>query len=200
MTQPIQKLTISGFSTALFSTWYFIDELSLLFDCGDGVCAGLLQKFRKIKHVFLPHADRDHVTGLLQFSQLNSRPGLKICYPRDSGTFPALQEFTAKFDPHVSGAEWKAVLQTSARVFVVPSFSRNTAHLQSAAIPSQQHSRLEVDLMLQIPNAMKSISFPLNFVKNHVCQVGCINFHAVPFLVENTFLTSTSIGSLLYFD
>ena len=60
----------------------------------------------------------------------------------------------------------KAVLQTSARVFVVPSFSRNTAHLQSAAIPSQQHSRLELALTLQISNATKSISFPLNFVKN----------------------------------
>lgn len=106
MPQPIQKLTISGFSTALFSTWYFIDELSLLFDCGDGVCAGLLQKSRKVKHVFISHADRDHVAGLLQFSQLNSRPGLKIYFPRDSGTFPALQVFTEKFDPHVSGAEW----------------------------------------------------------------------------------------------
>ena len=56
--------------------------------------------------------------------------------------------------------------QTSARVFVVPSFSRNTAHLQSAAIPSQQHSRLELALTLQISNATKFISFPLNFVKN----------------------------------
>ena len=106
MSQPLQKLTITGFSTALFSTWYFIDELSLLFDCGDGVCAGLLQKSRKVKHVFISHADRDHVAGLLQFSQLNSRPGLKIYYPRDSGTFSALKEFTAEFDPHVSGAEW----------------------------------------------------------------------------------------------
>ena len=106
MSPSLQKLTITGFSTALFSTWYFIDELSLLFDCGDGTCAGLLQKARKVKHVFISHADRDHVAGLLQFSQLNSRPGLKIYYPRDSGSFPALQEFAAKFDPHVSGAEW----------------------------------------------------------------------------------------------
>ena len=110
MSQPLQKLTISGFSTALFSTWYFVDELSLLFDCGDGTCSGLLQKSRKVKHVFISHADRDHVAGLLQFSQLNSRPGLKIYYPKDAGTFPALEEFTAKFDPHVSGAEWIPVI------------------------------------------------------------------------------------------
>ena len=106
MSESLQKLTITGFSTALFSTWYFIDELSLLFDCGDGACAGLLQKSRKVKHVFISHADRDHVAGLLQFSQLNSRPGLKIYYPRDSGSFPALESFTEKFDPQVSGADW----------------------------------------------------------------------------------------------
>ena len=47
------KLTITGFSTALFSTWYFIEELGLLFDCGDGASAGLLQKTRKIKHIFV---------------------------------------------------------------------------------------------------------------------------------------------------
>lgn len=102
----LNQLTITGYSTALFSTWYFIDELSLLFDCGDGVCAGLLQKSRKIKHVFISHADRDHLAGLVQFSQLNSRPGLKIYYPSSSGSFSALEEFTAKFDPQVSGAEW----------------------------------------------------------------------------------------------
>lgn len=110
MTQSMQKLTITGFSTALFSSWYFVDEMSLLFDCGDGACAGLLQKSRKVKHVFISHSDRDHVAGLLQFSQLNSRPGLKIYYPRDSGSFPALESFTAKFDPQVSGAEWIPVV------------------------------------------------------------------------------------------
>lgn len=102
----LNHLTITGYSTALFATWYFIDELAVLFDCGDGVCAGLLQKSRKIRHVFISHADRDHVAGLLQFNQLNSRPGLKIYYPKDCGTFPALKEFTAKFDPQVSGTDW----------------------------------------------------------------------------------------------
>ena len=55
--------TISGYSTALFATWYFIDELDLLFDAGDGVVAGLTQKSGKIKHIFISHADRDHLTA-----------------------------------------------------------------------------------------------------------------------------------------
>ena len=70
-----RDLTITGYSTAMFSTWYFCDEMGILFDCGDGVCSGLVQKARKIKHVFISHADRDHLAGVLQFNQLNGRPG-----------------------------------------------------------------------------------------------------------------------------
>jgi ribonuclease Z len=98
--------TITGYSTAMFSTWYFVSECGILFDCGDGVSAGLLQKARKVKHVFLSHADRDHVAGLLQFNQLNARRGLKIYYPRDCGSFSAIADFSAKFDPQVSGTQW----------------------------------------------------------------------------------------------
>jgi ribonuclease Z len=102
--------TITGYSTALFSTWYFIEELRLLFDAGDGLMASLLQKSRKIEHVFISHADRDHVTGLLQFNQLNARPGFPVIYyPKDSGSFPALQEFSSKFDPHVAGTSWNPI-------------------------------------------------------------------------------------------
>lgn len=105
MTQPT-VLTITGYSTALFSTWYFLEEAGLLFDCGDGVVGGLLQKAARVKHVFITHPDRDHLGGLLQFNQLNSRPGLRIYYPRDSRSFPFLAEFLIRFDPQVAGTEW----------------------------------------------------------------------------------------------
>lgn len=104
------KINLSSFSTALFSTWHFIDEWDLLFDAGDGLTAILGSKTRKIRHVFLSHADRDHVTGLLQFMQLNGRPqGLQVYYPKDCGTFPALQEFSRRFDPHILQADWKGI-------------------------------------------------------------------------------------------
>ncbi|SEW24470.1 MBL fold metallo-hydrolase [Chitinophaga arvensicola] len=104
------KLTISGYSTALFSTWYFLEELGILMDAGDGLTAALLQKSRKISHVFISHADRDHLTGLLQLNQLNAREGLPvICYPRDSKSFPAMEEFSKRFDPHIRGTQWQAV-------------------------------------------------------------------------------------------
>lgn len=104
------NLTITGYSTALFATWFFVDELALLFDAGDGVASGLTQKARKVKNVFISHADRDHLTGLLAFNQLNARPGApNIHYPRDCGSFPALESFSKQFDPHVSGTVWTPV-------------------------------------------------------------------------------------------
>lgn len=109
----MQQLTITGYSTALFATWYFIEELGILFDAGDGVTAGLLQKSGKVKSVFISHADRDHITGLLQFNQLNARDGGPVIYyPADSGSFPAMQAFTNRFDPHVHGTQWQPVSST----------------------------------------------------------------------------------------
>lgn len=114
-------LNISGYSTALFSTWYFIEELGLLLDAGDGLTATLLQKARKVEHVFISHADRDHLTGLLQFNQLNAREGFpKIYYPFHCGSFPALEEFTKRFDPHVKGTVWngrKRIYSNQAKCF-----------------------------------------------------------------------------------
>ena len=105
------NLNITAYSTALFSTWINIEELGILFDAGDGVTSGLLQKSRKIKHVFISHADRDHLTGLLQLNQLNARKGFpKIYYPADCGTFPALKAFQLKFDPNIKGAIWNKLI------------------------------------------------------------------------------------------
>ena len=74
------------------------------------MCIRDRQKSRKIKHVFITHPDRDHLTGLPQFIQLNSRNGLPIIhYPKDSGSFPAMRGFLEKFDPHVVASQWKGI-------------------------------------------------------------------------------------------
>ena len=120
------NLTITGYSTALFSTWYFVEELGILFDAGEGLTAALLQKSRKISHVFISHADRDHLTGLLQFNQLNARKGFPIIhFPKHSGSFPALEQFSKKFDPHVSATIWNPVSEETPiwirdNIFVAP--------------------------------------------------------------------------------
>lgn len=103
-------MKITGYSTALFSTWIFIEDYALLFDAGEGLTSSLLQKSRKIKNVFISHADRDHLTGLLQFNQLNAREGYPIIhYPADCSSFPYLEDFFKKFDPHVKGTIWKPI-------------------------------------------------------------------------------------------
>jgi ribonuclease Z len=100
-------LTINCFSTALFSTFYLIDELGLLFDAGDGVSALLGHKSRKARYVFLSHADRDHISGLLQLVQLNGcADAPQVFYPSGSGSFPPLEEFSKAFDPLVQRPTW----------------------------------------------------------------------------------------------
>lgn len=105
------KLTITGSSTARYSTWFYVGELRLLFDAGDGVSSALIGRSGRIRHVFLSHADRDHLGGLLQFYQLNAKPGGPVIhYPRDCGSFPALQDFLARFDPGIGPAEWQPIV------------------------------------------------------------------------------------------
>jgi ribonuclease Z len=96
----------------MFSTWILVEDWGLLFDAGDGVVSSLLQTSRKAKTIAISHADRDHVTGLLQLNLLNAQAGIeRLLYPADSGSFPALREFMAKFDPHTSEAfDWIPVV------------------------------------------------------------------------------------------
>ncbi|MEO0460618.1 MAG: MBL fold metallo-hydrolase [Myxococcota bacterium] len=107
----MDTIRITGFSTALYSTWFFIEPYKLLLDCGDGACALLGQKSGKVRTIALTHADRDHLTGLGQFNQLNAAGGkLRIVYPESCGSFPALQTFFDRFDPHVAGgARWETI-------------------------------------------------------------------------------------------
>lgn len=102
------KLTITGYSTALFSTWYLIEELGILFDAGDGLVSGLHQKIGKIKHAFISHADRDHLSALHRLNPLNDK--VQIYYPKDAGSFPALEEFSKKFDPDKVRNDWQPVI------------------------------------------------------------------------------------------
>lgn len=144
------ELKLTGYSTALYSSWFFIEECGVLLDAGDGVSAGLLQKSGKVKHIFITHPDRDHLTGLLQFNQLNAKPGRPcIYYPKDSGSFPALQEFTARFDPHIKGAVWNPI-DGNERIEL-------NNELQVISIRNE-HVQAPID-------CIKSVSYKLNKVK-----------------------------------
>ena len=148
------NLTITGYSTALFSTWYFVEELGLLFDCGDGLTSSILQKSRKIEHAFITHADRDHLTGLLQFLQLNSRPGFPLIhYPKDCGSFPALTDFTSKFDQNTIQAQWIPIVdgtKTWIRKDVyVEAIRNNHVHCEASLQKSLGYKVVQVKLKLK---------------------------------------------------
>jgi len=176
----LQSFSITGYSTALFSTWFFIEELGLLFDAGDGLTSALLQKSRKIKHAFISHADRDHVTGLLQFHQLNAREGFPIIYyPADSGSFPALDAFTAKFDPHVTGTIWKPIRPNESftiKAYFKVSTIRNN-HIQAPEEQSKslsflvlsEKNKLKPQFRNKTGQELKEIS--LQYGKDHITEV-----------------------------
>lgn len=107
----VMKLTITGASTALFSTWYLIEELNLLFDAGDGVIFNLLQRSRKAKHIFISHADRDHLSSLIALRQMHACPDgfPKIYYPKDARSFEYLKGFSERFAPHAPATPWFGV-------------------------------------------------------------------------------------------
>jgi len=95
----MDRLTITGYSTALFSTWLFVEEMRLLFDAGDGVMSGLMHKSGKVRHVAMSHADRDHVYGLMQVNHHCAHRGLEgLFYPREAGFFKGMREACYKFD------------------------------------------------------------------------------------------------------
>ena len=102
------KLTITGYSTALFSTWYLIEELGILFDAGDGLVSELNQKMGKIKYAFISHSDRDHLSALHRLNPLNDK--VQIYYPKDAGSFPALEAFSKKFDPDKQRKDWLPIV------------------------------------------------------------------------------------------
>jgi ribonuclease Z len=136
------SFTLHGYSTALFSTWYFLEEIGVLFDCGDGCAAHLLQKSRKVKHIFISHPDRDHLGGLLQLNQLNARTDYPIVYyPSDSSSFPKLHEFSVKFDPQVTFPEWKAI-EDGSEIEVHPDYLVKAIRNEHISVPVGIHKSL----------------------------------------------------------
>jgi len=152
------KLTIHGYSTALFATWYFIEELGLLFDAGDGLTSGLLGKTGKIRHVFVSHADRDHLGGLLQYNQLFANRNPNIYYPKDANSFKFLSQFTKKFDPHTAGTKWMPLNNKEAV---------NIKNNYTVQCFENKH--------INVPNKLKSLSYKVIETKNKLKE----EFHSL---------------------
>lgn len=101
------KLTLTGSSTALFSTWYFLEEYGILFDAGDGVVSALNQKLGRLKHAFISHEHRDHLSALYRLNPLNEN--IQIYYPKDAESFEQLEAFSTQFDADKKLNKWTAI-------------------------------------------------------------------------------------------
>jgi len=66
---------ISGFSKAMYSTWFYFRSSRNLFDAGEGVSAALANYVFGIEKVFITHSHYDHIGGLPGFilSRKNAR-------------------------------------------------------------------------------------------------------------------------------
>jgi ribonuclease Z len=137
-------MKIIASSAALISSWFFLEDIGVCFDAGDGLCSGLGLKSRKIKHLFVSHADRDHLAGLLQFNALNGAASPVIYYPSDCGSFPALRDFCAAFDHHAGQSSWRAIGEGD-----------------EIAVGANLYVRALRSDHVQIPGKQKSLSFVL---------------------------------------
>lgn len=151
-------MKLTGYSTARFATWYYLDTLKLLFDAGDGVAASLASKCQRVQHVFLSHADRDHIAGLLQFNQLGARPDrpLTYYYPKDSGSFPALQEFIERFDPGLARATWVPV-EAGQRIQIASSYAVDVGENDHLTVANPNNAGLTKSLDFRVVESRRRL-------------------------------------------
>jgi ribonuclease Z len=99
---------LSGFSQALYSSWFWYAPARLLVDCGEGCATRLGSKCCTVEKVLLTHGHIDHIAGLpgLLWARAAGLSGqetpLEIWYPRGDefvGDMRAFLEKTARRVP-----------------------------------------------------------------------------------------------------
>ncbi len=109
---PLQD-QLRGFSRALFSTWLYHRRFNILFDAGEGVATGLLNRVFGIRRVFLSHGHADHIAGLV--NPINIRnlgagdqtASLQIYFPRDNKLIEFITDYLTRTQKDLSfKLEW----------------------------------------------------------------------------------------------
>ena len=101
------ELNISIFSKALYSSWCYVPQHKILFDCGEGAATAIGNSLANIERIFIGHNHGDHTLGLPSIVGCrNSGRGisrnkdtqdhnksLTIYYPKDNTHLNALFDF-----------------------------------------------------------------------------------------------------------
>ena len=101
------ELNISIFSKALYSSWCYVPQHKILFDCGEGAATAIGNSLANIERIFIGHNHGDHTLGLPSIvgcrnsgrgisrnkeTQDHNKP-LTIYYPKDNTHINALFDF-----------------------------------------------------------------------------------------------------------
>ncbi|MBI2194727.1 MAG: MBL fold metallo-hydrolase [Planctomycetes bacterium] len=99
---------LTGFSKAMYSTWFYYRPARILLDSGEGVSTSMDNYSFGVEQVFLSHGHYDHIGGLpgLVHARNSARgdkeKGMKVIYPEGDALVRALRAYIERMSPHLS--------------------------------------------------------------------------------------------------
>lgn len=109
---PLQD-QLRGFSRALFSTWLYHRRFNVLFDAGEGVATGLLNRVFGIRRIFLSHGHADHIAGLINLINIRNLGAgdqtahLQIYFPQNNKLIEYVTDYLTRTQKDLSfKLEW----------------------------------------------------------------------------------------------